>query len=377
MDLSCVSGSSKRITRARVVSRCTTENAGANGSRKAVKRCAGSALPSKAKGVVAQPSSAGLRDITNLASASGKNTKRALRPQSSIPPVPAWTMPLQPSQPVPVTQAIVQPVGLDEPIPEHRKDVQMVTEYAGAIYQRLFALERHWSRPQPSYMQRQAEINGKMRAILVDWMVEVHIKYKMHPETFFLSVTVLDRFLAKVSVPKAKLQLVGVAAMFIASKFEEETPPTAADLVYITDKACSQDDIFRAEVLMLNELSFDIVVATPWHFVDRLQRANGSDGVHNELVSYLLELSQLELKMIRHLPSMLAASAVLLGNQLLRRPSWPDELNELSRYSRAELQECYEELLALFEAAPLSSLEAVRKKYAVASRFEVSKLKMI
>jgi len=214
-----------------------------------------------------------------------------------------------------------------------------------------------------------------MRAILVDWLVEVHLKYKLRQETLFLSLSLIDRFLARVPVPRNRLQLVGVVAMFVASKFEDITPPQVADFVYITDNAYTQDDVRRAEVIMLTELSFNLVVPTPLHFVDRLLRANGSDGIHTELVGYLLELSMLDLHMIRHHASLLSAAAVLLGNNLLRRtPSWPTALAQLARYPELALRECVDEMFALLQAAPSSDLQAIRRKYAQPRRLAVSRL---
>lgn len=87
-------------------------------------------------------------------------------------------------------------------------------------------------------------MNESMRAILVDWLVEVHAKFKLLPETLFLTVNIIDRFLTIVKpIKRAKLQLVGVTALLIATKYEEIYPPTIKDLVYITDNAYSKEEI--------------------------------------------------------------------------------------------------------------------------------------
>ena len=64
-----------------------------------------------------------------------------------------------------------------------------------------------------------------MRAILIDWLVEVHLKFKLVPETLYLTVNLIDRYLEKVEVMREKLQLIGVTAMLIASKYEEIYAP--------------------------------------------------------------------------------------------------------------------------------------------------------
>ena len=86
-------------------------------------------------------------------------------------------------------------------------------------------------------MSAQTDINASMREILVDWLIEVHLKFKLLPETLYLTVNLIDRYLEKQNVLRNKLQLVGVTAMLIASKYEEIYPPIVTDFVYITDNA--------------------------------------------------------------------------------------------------------------------------------------------
>merc|ERR1719265_600698 len=121
--------------------------------------------------------------------------------------------------------------------------------------------------PRPDYMEKQVDINHRMRAILVDWLVEVHLKYKLKQETLFLTVNIMDRFLEKRRIPRKKLQLVGVTGMLIAAKFEEIYPPEVKDFVYITDKAYTKEEILNMEVSMLTVLEFTINCPTVAHFI--------------------------------------------------------------------------------------------------------------
>ena len=72
-------------------------------------------------------------------------------------------------------------------------------------------------RPKAGYMKKQLDITYSMRSILVDWLVEVAEEYRLQTETLYLAVSYIDRFLSYMSVVRAKLQLVGTAAMFIAA----------------------------------------------------------------------------------------------------------------------------------------------------------------
>lgn len=101
--------------------------------------------------------------------------------------------------------------------------------------------------PQGGYMNKQTDINEKMRAILIDWLIEVHLKFKLLPETLFLTVNMIDRYLEKTVIPRTKLQLIGVTAMLIASKYEEIYAPEVRDFVYITDRAYTKEEILKME----------------------------------------------------------------------------------------------------------------------------------
>lgn len=80
-----------------------------------------------------------------------------------------------------------------------------------------FAQNQKGNRARGEYMKKQPDINDSMRSILVDWLVEVSEEYRLQTETLYLAVNYIDRFLSYMSVVRAKLQLVGTAAMFIAS----------------------------------------------------------------------------------------------------------------------------------------------------------------
>ena len=82
---------------------------------------------------------------------------------------------------------------------------------------------------------------------MIDWLVEVHLKFKLLPETLFLTINLIDRYLSIREVSRSKLQLVGVASLMIAGKYEEIYPPTVKDYVYITDKAYTREDVLRME----------------------------------------------------------------------------------------------------------------------------------
>merc|ERR1719328_944104 len=123
-------------------------------------------------------------------------------------------------------------------------DPQMVAVYVNDIFAYLRVLELKYA-VKENYLAGQKVIIPKMRAVLTDWMVEVHQQFTLLQETLYLSVAILDRYmqLQAAYITRRKLQLVGVTAMFIAAKYEEMYAPEIGDFVYITDNAYSESEI--------------------------------------------------------------------------------------------------------------------------------------
>ncbi|XP_060522835.1 G1/S-specific cyclin-E2 [Cylas formicarius] len=104
----------------------------------------------------------------------------------------------------------------------------------------------------------------RMRAILLDWVMEVCEVYHLRRVTYYLTVDYFDRFLSiRPDVPKNQLQLVGVTCLFLASKLEEIYPPRLTEFSFVCDGACTPEDILACELLILNSLGWDLNVMTP------------------------------------------------------------------------------------------------------------------
>ena len=77
-----------------------------------------------------------------------------------------------------------------------------------------------------------------MRAILVDWLVQVHKRFRLQAETLYLTVSIMDHYLADFpTISKNDMQLIGVTAMMMACKYEEIYSPEMDDFVYMCDSA--------------------------------------------------------------------------------------------------------------------------------------------
>lgn len=101
---------------------------------------------------------------------------------------------------------------------ENWLDPFQVSMYAMDIFNYL--KDREALFPIGDYMERQVCLSRWMRALLIDWMVEVQESFELNHETLYLAIKLVDLYLTKVTVGKETLQLLGAASLFIASKFD-------------------------------------------------------------------------------------------------------------------------------------------------------------
>ena len=247
---------------------------------------------------------------------------------------------------------------------EDMQDAQAVAEYAKEIHSYFKKVEGNL-KPSATYMDDQVHINAKMRAILVDWLVEVHLKFKLSPETLYLTINLIDRFLEKKMVARQRLQLVGVTCMLLASKYEEIYFPEVRDFVYITDRAYTRGQILKMETVVLNTLKFQMTVPTALKFLTRFAKVNSLDK-HTELTaSYICERTLQEQSMLQYLPSEIAATSISLALRASGQPSWNPTLAAYTGYSAEDLAACNADARVMMTATerPDASLRAVKKKY--------------
>ena len=109
------------------------------------------------------------------------------------------------------------------------------------------------------------------------------------------------------------MQLVGVAALLIATKYEEIYPPTVKDYIYLTDNTYTRQQILQTEQSILFSLQFDIQQTSSYRFLERYSKIAKADSVTFYLAQYLLELALLDSKMNQYKPSLLASTAIYVA----------------------------------------------------------------
>ncbi|NXK33711.1 CCNB2 protein, partial [Piprites chloris] len=218
---------------------------------------------------------------------------------------------------------------------EDSENPQLCSDYVKDIYLYLRELELQQA-VRPHYLDG-STINGRMRAILVDWLIQVHSRFHLLQETLYMCVALIDRFLQSHAVPRKRLQLVGVTAMLVASKYEEILCPDVADFVYITDNAYTSSEIREMEMLILKELNFDLGRPLPIHFLRRASKAGEADAKQHTLAKYLMELTLIDYDMVHHRPSEVAAAALCLSQKILGRDKWGTKQQYYTGYAEDSL----------------------------------------
>ena len=218
-----------------------------------------------------------------------------------------------------VKQAFAE--GVQDLDAEDYNDPLMVAEYVGEIFDYLKVLEES-TMPNPDYMDHQENLEWQLRGVLIDWLIEVHTRFHLLPETIFLAVNIIDRFLSARVVELEKLQLVGITAMFIASKYEEVISPHVVNFRHVADDGFSEEEILKAERFVLAALNYDLSYPNPMNFLRRISKADSYDIQTRTLGKYLLEISLLDHRFMGYHPSHIAAAAMYLARLILERGEW-------------------------------------------------------
>ncbi|KAL3450981.1 cyclin-like protein [Aspergillus insuetus] len=244
---------------------------------------------------------------------------------------------------------------------EDLDDPLMAAEYVVEIFDYLRDLEME-TLPNPHYIDHQPDLEWKMRGILVDWLIEVHTRFRLLPETLFLAVNLIDRFLSAEVVALDRLQLVGVAAMFIASKYEEVLSPHVANFSHVADETFTDREILDAERHILATLEYNMSYPNPMNFLRRISKADNYDIQTRTLGKYLMEISLLDHRFLGYPQSHVGAAAMYLARLILERGPWDATLAHYAGYTEEEIDPVFR-LMVDYLHRPVCH-EAFFKKYA-------------
>jgi len=214
------------------------------------------------------------------------------------------------------------------------------------------------------YISQQLEITEAMRAILVDWLVEVQESFELNHETLYTAVKITDIYLSKKQVKKEELQLVGATACLIACKVDERIPPLVDDFLYVCDDAYNRDELMRMERKMLKVVGFDLGYSLSYRYVRRYGRVCRVNMPVLTLARYILEMSLMEYSLNTNTSeAKLAASSLVLAMKMKGLTGFTATLEYYSGFKLSELEDLFNRLIAMLKKPSGANLKTIKSKY--------------
>ena len=247
--------------------------------------------------------------------------------------------------------------------------VLFVGEYLDEIYSNLLSDEKEMKfSPKIGYMESQSDINEQMRAILIDWLVEVHYRFRLKSETLFQTVWIIDTYLSLVQITRAKLQLLGIASLLISCKSQEIYYPQLNEFIDITDGAYVKNELIEMEKKVLKVLHFNIVAPTANDFYNIITKAFGFDQKQFYLGKYFLESSLIDYRMIKYSSSVIGVSCAYIVMKFFGIDNYKilyknEVVNEIC--PQKAIKEAARDICFLVKNLSQSTLKAVKDKYSL------------
>ena len=247
-------------------------------------------------------------------------------------------------------------------------------DFLNDIYRSLLKEEtKICAKQYENILQIQKDINEKMRAVLIDWLIEVHQNFKLVPETLFLSINIIDTYLSRKCIEQNNLQLLGVTSLWLACKYEEVSVPLIRDCEYITANAYTAEQIKAMENDILKTLHYDITFPSVLAFYDLLAVNFGFSQNNYYQGRYLMELFLLDQRITKYKPHLVACSVVYLVMKL-NKENFP-EYSLIKLYTFEDertLKDCSKDICYLLEKIEDTNLKSVKSKFSTAAYLSVA-----
>ena len=258
-----------------------------------------------------------------------------------------------------------------------RYNLQRAKEYLDEIYIFLKSREET-SISKENYMTLiQTDINEKMRTILINWLIEVHFKFRLLNETLFLCINIIDRYLSQKDINRKYLQLLGITALFISCKYEEIYAPHAKDLIYMTDNAYKLEEMIKMENEILSVIKFELTIPTSLNFLKIYGTLLNLDEKNFFRCYYLNELSLINYNLCKFYPSLIACVCLFINlksDKNFFKGYNEQEMFKITGYNKQDIVICLEEMVkSLNKVNEINNkFISIKKKYALDKYMKVS-----
>ena len=236
--------------------------------------------------------------------------------------------------------------------------IKNVEEYMDDILENILEEERNSEiKITNSYFKFQTDINSKMRAILIDWLIDVNLKFNFKPETLYITIQIIDSYLSLKKIKRCNFQLLGVTALLIACKQNEIIFHKLKEYVYITDNAYTENDIKNMEFNILKTLNFNILNPSSLSFFEIYSNKSGfsQDKKKFNLGQFLMESFYLDENCLKYSASTIATTVQYIVMKYFKMDNY---------------KECYNQ--KLFN---IKTIEEFENKYAKSSNYAIHIIK--
>ena len=232
------------------------------------------------------------------------------------------------------------------------------------IYKFMIETEQSESRPTPYLFDHQTNITPRMRATVIDWIIDIHKKFKMHQETLYMAVHIMDLYLTECDIDKSCYQRLSCAALMLAAKSEERSVPLMEDFVYVAGKSFSANALQRMEASVFEHVGCHVTPILAFSFVTRTLRLLGSSEQQREYCMFILDSLLLDSDFIGVRPSYLAAGVIYTGLRISNGAfAWDEDMVRNTGYEEDAIKHLANLILRALSALSKQPYQAIKKKY--------------
>ena len=259
-----------------------------------------------------------------------------------------------------------------------QENISYVGEYLEEIYVNLLLEETQAiTKPKFGYMDTQPEINEIMRAILIDWIIDVHLRFNLRQETLFMTIWLIDTYLSFAFVHRDKLQLLGITCLLISCKSHEIYYPQNDKLIEMTDNAYSKEEMLTMENEILKKLNFFIVCPNPIDFYNILSKMFNFEKKQYYLGNYFIESALVNYQILKYSSSVIASSCTYLVMKYYRINGYQKLYNNFiinEQFPEDVIKDAAKEIYVLVDNLSKSKFKSVKKKYSLTQFENVSEI---
>jgi cyclin B len=230
-------------------------------------------------------------------------------------------------------------------------------------------------KPIYGYMASQSDINIKMRAILVDWLIEMHEKFNFKSQTLYQTIWLIDTYLSLKYIRRSDFQLLGLGCMYISCKFNEIFYPILKDCIEISDGAYTKEDLLNIEKDILKTINYNVLPPSKEDFYNIIAKAFEFGEKQYYLGKFFMENSLIDYNMIKYPSSVIAVACSYIVMKFFKIENYKKLYSTRIIYDKCPqkiIKDSARELCFLVKNLNNSEFKAIKKKYSSDKFFNVA-----